>query len=254
MTRSLVGATVAAMLLWAALRVDARFGWLVCAPLVAASPRGGRTWGRAAVLGLTFALEVALTAHARWLGDAAERYFLLPHATALAVAIALCVVCAAPMGVLLGLLLRSAAALTGARSIAASAAVWVAWEHLTRISFPSYPWVGLAATQADTASVLQAASIAGQGGLSLVLAASGRGRVRCDSAVARSRRRGPPASGLATILFGVVLVPRPRSSGGAPPLGSLCARSALRSRRRRCEDSGPERPGFGGARALRCRG
>jgi len=195
------------MLLWAALRVDARLAWLVCAPLVAASPGRGRTWGRAAALGLTFALEVALAAHARWLGEAAERYFSLPPATALAVAIALCVVCAAPMGVLLGLLLRSAAALGGLRSIAASAAVWVAWEHLTRISFPSYPWVGLAATQADTPSVLQAVSIGGQGGLSLVLAASGSavgyalrfgGRAISDDAALL--RRAWPA-----ILFGAVL-------------------------------------------------
>lgn len=228
MIRSLGGATVAAMLLWAALRVDARLAWLVCAPLVAASPRGGRTRGPAIMLGATFALEVALAGHAEWLSEAAARYFSLPQGTALVIAVALCVVCAVPMGALLGLLLRSAAALTGARSIAASAAVWVAWEQLTRISFPSYPWVGLAATQTEVPSVLQLASVMGQGGLSLVMAASGSAVGHALRPHVRAASDGPPSSrhtwpqilfatalALATPLFGAARL-RSASSATAP--------------------------------------
>jgi apolipoprotein N-acyltransferase len=221
MSRSLAAATAAALLLWAAARVDARLAWLVCAPLVAAVPIGRRGWSRAGWFGAVFAIEVALALHLAWLAEAAERYFAVSRPIAVAAALALCLATAAPAGWLLGLLLRSTASLAGGWPIAGSAAVWAAWEELTRIVFPSYPWVGLAATQADTPSVLQAASVAGQGGLSLALAAAG-----CAVGYAlRPRAPAVPtgASGrarAAAILFAAVL------ATAIPLLGAARLRAA----------------------------
>jgi apolipoprotein N-acyltransferase len=171
--RPLAGATVAAMLLIAATRAVPWLAWLVCAPLVWASldPATGRAG--AAALGAAFALASALGLHASWLAEAAERYFSLPSGGAMAAAIALCAACALPSGIVLGLSLRAAATLPGAWVVPASAAIWVCWETLTHMLPPYYPWIGLAVTQSEVSSVLQLASIAGQAGLSLVLAASG---------------------------------------------------------------------------------
>jgi apolipoprotein N-acyltransferase len=152
---------------------------------------------------VSFALVVALVGHAGWLAEAGETYFDLPRSTAVAAAVGLCVACAVPMGALLGLGLGCAAALPRSWSIPGSAAVWVAWESLTRIAFPSYPWVGLAATQAEVSTVLQAASVGGQGGLSFVLAAAGSAIGRALGASWPAPRTGAARSGAAWPLIGI---------------------------------------------------
>lgn len=171
------------------------------------------------MLGAAFALELALLVHAAWLAEVAAGYFSLSPAAAWPAALVLCGATALPMGALLGLALRAATRPPGAGSIAASAAAWVAWESLTRISFPFYPWIGLAATQADVPIVLQAASLGGAPGVSLVLALFGSAlghawvhRLRSESGerTPRSALALPLASAfalvvaLATLLYGAI--------------------------------------------------
>jgi apolipoprotein N-acyltransferase len=232
--RALAAATAAALLLLAADRLAASLAWLVCAPLVATASRA-RSWTEAAVLGAAFALELAMLAHAGWLAEVAEGYFSLSPAAAWPAALVLCAATALPMGALLGLALRAAARPSDAGSIAASAAVWVAWESLTRISFPFYPWIGLAATQADVPTVLQAASLGGSPGLSLVLALAGSALGRAWARLRRSAESEATTPGdlplalafvvvlaLATLLYGAA---RLRSS--EPVRDPSCSLAAI---------------------------
>jgi apolipoprotein N-acyltransferase len=178
------GAGAGALWLGAA-RLDPHLAWLVCAPLVGAletAPSSRQSTLRAALLGASFTLTVALLGHGAWLADAAQRYFALAAAPAAGLAALLCIATALPGGAVLGLALRGAARLRGPWKVAGCAAVWVAFESAVRITFPYYPWVGLAATQAADTTVLQAASLAGSSGLSLLLAGCG-----CALGVAAAR-------------------------------------------------------------------
>ena len=174
MNAGISGAAVAALLLYAATRGHPLLAWLVTAPLFAAC-RGRRTsLAATAVFGAAFALAFAVLAHATWLAEAAQRYFAFSPAAALAIGLALCVGCALPFGILLGIGFACAGRLPGTiLPVTAGAATWVACESLTRALVPYYPWIGLAATQADVARVVQLASIGGQAMLSFVVAAFG---------------------------------------------------------------------------------
>jgi apolipoprotein N-acyltransferase len=172
-TGAILGATTAALLLLGAERGDARLAWLVCAPLVAAMDDERISSRRAILIGTLFALLFGMLRHFGWLSAAAEGYFDLSSLGARTAAFVLCVGCALPLGALLGLLLQCATRLARAVKVGACGVAWTAWESLVRITFPSYPWIGLAATQVDQPSVLQLASVGGQAGLSLVLALAG---------------------------------------------------------------------------------
>jgi apolipoprotein N-acyltransferase len=170
----LPGALVAALLLLAAVRVHPLFAWLVAAPLFAACRARRTSLFATAAIGVAFALAFAVPAHAPWLADAAQRYFDFAPPAAITIALALCLLCAVPFGVLVGVGLGSAARLPGVvLPVVSAAATWVACESLTRALVPYYPWIGLAATQADVERVVQLASIGGQALLSFVVAAFG---------------------------------------------------------------------------------
>lgn len=201
--RALLAGTSSAALLLASATWPA-LAWLVLAPLVAASRRdAGRR--ASALLGVAFTLPFASLAHAAWLAETAQRYFLLPRAGAIAAAFVLCVGCAVPSGVLLGLGLRGACAVRPVLVVPACAALWVAWESLTRMTFPYYPWIGLAATQTAVGPVLQVASVAGQDGLSLLLAATGSALGSALATRDRSERRGALATAAALVVTTVLL-------------------------------------------------
>lgn len=215
------GALLAALLLFAATRGHPVLAWLVTAPLFAAC-RGRRARiSAAAVDGTVFALAVALLAHATWLAEAAQRYFAFTPPAAIAIALALCIGCALPFGALLGVGLGCAARLRGTiLPVAAGAATWVACESLARSIVPYYPWIGLAATQADVAPVVQLASVGGQAALSFVVAAVGcalalvaRGSDVEDDANGGAPRRGWPARAKAAALSGLL-------AGGTIAFGS----------------------------------
>lgn len=167
-------ALLAAALLLGASRGLPLLAWLVLTPLLIAFRAPGITLPRAAVLGTLFALAFAVPAHAPWLSEAARRYFDFATPTSLTIALGLCVGCAVPFGVVLGVGLASAARLSGVLgAVVAGGATWVASEALARAIVPYYPWVGLAATQTDTATVRQLVSLGGQAALSFVVAACG---------------------------------------------------------------------------------
>lgn len=170
--RAAAAAVAAAVLLIPAHRAPP-LAWLVLTPLVVACRRDARTLVCAGLIGACFAMLVALGLHAAWLATAAQSFFALSPFAALLAASALCVACALPAGLVLGVALGCAARLPGAWPIAGCAAVWAAWEAGTRMVLPYYPWIGLAVTQADAPTVLQSVSVAGQTGLSLLLAATG---------------------------------------------------------------------------------
>lgn len=168
------GVLLAAALLYGAARGHAALAWLVSTPLLLACSSPRTSLGRAAALGTTFALGFAVPTHAPWLAEAARRYFDFGPAAGLAIALALCVGCAVPFGTLLGIGLGSAGRLPGVLlPVVAGGATWVACESVTRAIVPYYPWIGLAATQADVAAVRQLASLAGQAAVSFVVAACG---------------------------------------------------------------------------------
>lgn len=191
----------AALLLLAAMRGHPLLAWLAAAPLFAVCRDRRTSLGGAAALATVFALVVALLGHEAWLADAAQRYFDFSPAAGFAIALALCVGCAVPYGVTLGVGLGSAARLPGTiLPVVAGAASWVVAESLTRAIVPYYPWIGLAATQADVASVVQLASLGGQWAISLAVAGFG-----CALAVALERRRAVALALLiaaGTIAFG----------------------------------------------------
>jgi len=201
--RALLAGVSGASLLLAAAAWPA-LAWLVLAPLVAASRRNA---GRraSALLGVAFTLPFASVAHAAWLADTAQRYFSLPPAGALAAALLLCVGCAVPSGVLLGLGLRGTCALRPALVVPACAALWVVWESLTRMTFPYYPWIGLAATQTTVGPVLQAASVAGQDGLSWIVAATGSALGVALTTRRRNERWGALAAAAAVVATTLLL-------------------------------------------------
>ena len=222
------GALLAALLLYAATRGHPALAWLVTAPLFAAC-RGRRARISTAVVAATVcALAFSLLAHATWLAEAAQRYFAFSPPAALAIAIALCLGCALPFGVLLGVGLGCAARLRGTvLPVAAGAAAWVASESLARAIVPYYPWIGLAATQADVALVVQLASVGGQAALSFVVAAVGcalalvaRGAGGGDDGcvAARSRRSTRArAAALAALLTGGTVAFGAARLAGVPP-------------------------------------
>lgn len=241
----LAGSAAAALLLAATL-VHPAFAWLVGAPLLIGAR--GRPPGRVravladVVLGVTFATSFAVVAHVPWLTEAAERYFALPFSTALAGATVLALGCGVALGALLGVLLAGVGTLRAPWSALALGAVWVAWEELARIGFPSYPWVALAATQADTPVVVQAASLAGQAGLSYVVATAGGAIGEAALAVVHRRPPWVALAVAATLVAGVVCggVLRLRAAAPAPrdgctlaavdariPSGDLAAGAAL---------------------------
>ncbi len=234
MTRGVLAGSAAAALLIAATLVHPAFAWLVGAPLLIGTR--GRPPGRLRavradlVLGVTFATAFAVVAHVPWLIEAAERYFALPFSTALAGATVLALGCGVAFGALLGVLVVGVGALRAPWSPLALGAVWVTWEELARIAFPSYPWVALAATQADTPVILQSASVAGQAGLSYVIASAGGaiGEAALDVA-----RRRPPWAALAvaaTLVAGVVCGGVLRLRGAEPAASDGCTLAAADAR------------------------
>lgn len=188
------GAVVAsALLLLGAMRGYPLLAWLAAAPLFAACRDPRTRLGDAALLGLTFALLFAQMGHATWLAATARHYFDFSPGTSSAIALALCLGCALPYGVLLGVGLGGAARLPGTiLPVLAGGASFVAAESLTRAIVPYYPWIGLAATQSDVASVVQLASLGGQWAVSFVVAGFG-----CALALAleRASARALPAAG-----------------------------------------------------------
>lgn len=202
----------AALLLLAAMRGLPLLAWLAPAPLFAACRDARARLGACAALCATFALAVALLGHEAWLAATARHYFELSPAFSAAVAIALCLGCALPYGATLGIGLGAAARLPGTiLPVVAGAASFVAAESLTRAIVPYYPWIGLAATQSDVASVVQLASVGGQWAVSFVVAAFG-----CALAVARERRA---ALAIATLLAGATVALGQARLAGAPVAG-----------------------------------
>lgn len=164
----------AALLLFAAMRWLPPLAWLAAAPLFAAC-RDRRTDLRgAARTCVEFALVVALLGHQAWLAATARHYFDFSPAASAAIALALCIGCALPYGLTLGLGLGSAARLPGTiLPVVAGGASFVAAESLTRAIVPYYPWIGLAATQSELPTVVQLASVGGQWAVSFVVAGFG---------------------------------------------------------------------------------
>ena len=227
------GALLAALLLYAATRGHPALAWLVTAPLFAACGARGARISAAIAAGTAFALAFAVLAHATWLAEAAQRYFAFSPPAALAIAIALCLGCALPFGVLLGVGLGCAARLRGTvLPVAAGAAAWVASESLARAIVPYYPWIGLAATQADVALVVQLASVGGQAALSFVVAAVGcalalgaRGDDGGVAARARRSTRARAAALAALLAAGTVTFGAARLAGVPPPAAANPPRS-----------------------------
>ncbi|MEW6271235.1 MAG: hypothetical protein AB1689_18290, partial [Thermodesulfobacteriota bacterium] len=203
----LAGLAAAALLL--ASRLHPAFAWLVCAPLFALHGDEPLAVARAlrsgAVAGATFAACFALAAHAPWLIEAGTRYFGLSLAGSLAGSLALTLGCGLAFGAVLGLLLACARTLPVACAVPAYGAVWAVWESATLMSFPSYPWVALAATQTDLPAVVQMVSIAGQAGLSLVLAAAGAALGWSALQAHRRRLAWRPAAAVLVTLSAVLL-------------------------------------------------
>lgn len=188
MNRRIPCVLLAAVLLLGASHGAALLAWLVLTPLLVALRAPATTLPRAAMLGILFALAFAVPEHAPWLAEAARRYFDFARPAALAIALGLCAGCAVPFGTLLGVGLASAGRLPGVLlPVVAGGATWVACEALARAIVPYYPWIGLAATQAETASVRQLASLGGQGAVSFVVAA-------CGCALALALRPGGPGA------------------------------------------------------------
>jgi apolipoprotein N-acyltransferase len=231
MKRALLGGTTSALLFLAGARLQPWFGWFVCAPLVIASyadSREGKGWRSACLLGAVFGLVVALGVHVPWLVAAGRSYFGLSLPRATLATLALTFGCGLPASIVLGLGLRCATLLPGGLAVIATAAVWVSWENLALICFPYYPWASLAPTQISVPSVLQVASIAGQGGVSFLLAATGAALAYAFCEAKRGIRIGLKwvacALGIVTAatLFGIL---RLRDAGPEAP--SRCSIAAV---------------------------
>jgi apolipoprotein N-acyltransferase len=226
-------AVAVALLLLGAERIDGRLAWLVCAPL--AFVTGERMpLRRAVLLGVLFASVFAVLRHLGWLSEAAERYFGLSPLAAWTASFVLCVACAPPLGALLGLLLGCASRLARTSRIVAVALVWAAWESLARATFPSYPWVGLAATQVEQIRVLQLASVGGQMGLSLVLGLGGSAlgailgaALRGGDRRHRLHRCAAGAAGFALLVASVGAWGARRLATASPPGPALCSLAAV---------------------------
>ncbi len=220
---------IGAFLLLGAAHVHGLLGWTVCIPLVLAQ-RYCQGWRATCAAGTAFGLTVALCGDARWVAAAGEQYFHLPAWSAAAAAGALGVIFGGAFGLLLGILLHCAARPPGAWRIGAFGAAWAAWESLTIAVVPYYPWVSLAATQADAPMLLQLASLAGQHGLSCVMAATGTAL-----GLALQQRAGTPAATRFAIvgsamLAAVVGFGWVRLAASPAPVLSQCSISAVDAR------------------------
>jgi apolipoprotein N-acyltransferase len=179
-----------------------------------------------------FGLTVALGGDARWVAAAGVQYFHLPHWSAAAAAGALGVLFGGSFGLLLGVLLHSTLRLRGAWPIVACGAAWAAWESLTIAVVPYYPWVSLAATQAETPMLLQLASLAGQSAVSCAMAATGTAfglalQRRSETRVARRFGIAGSAILAAVVGFGWVrLAASPRAVSSECTISAVDARIA----------------------------
>ncbi len=172
MRRAGLLALAAGLLFVAAARLDGLLAWVVCAPLFLAA-RGPRKLSGSATVGALFGLTAAIGAHVVWVARVTRLYFGAPPLLADASALALAALCGASYGALLGVALHGTSRARGLTAAMLAAAVWTAWESITVGIFPHYPWVSLAATQAECPALLQLARVVGGYGSSFAIALVG---------------------------------------------------------------------------------
>jgi apolipoprotein N-acyltransferase len=171
MARRLVGAVVAGALGVVALssRGLGALAWVALVPLFLALDTAGP--GPTLAVVIVYALVLGVGSLGPWLSHAAAPYFGIGRPAALGYAGGFLVAIFALHGAVLGLLLLPRPRRVGPWQVVWCAAAWACWDAGRTALWPRFPGGVLALSQHDAVPILQAASVAGIGGITFLVVA-----------------------------------------------------------------------------------